>query len=622
MDANTYKRRRQATLSFSKQSFSCNIIKKPISIAENIAGLTRLFIRICPSIISLVERLILVFFLNRSYQEHTLSSAILVDINKRKYPSYRLSLDRKLWIDRNALLLYEEALLLEWELANFLTWAKTCRKSSGPTQLMETPPRNLAVTSFQEFFNEINSLRLIFKASLKPALILPLDRVAGLPECVISHSRSLDYFKSMYSRTWVYHRILVQAISVLESIGEHSQANELIIELLEQYEFGIRKRGKLWHRLIVNSDRHCNAKNLAERYLTLALQDPFVKRGSRRDLDNRAKSRRKKENSLKNSKKKISSSIAVNAETKCYAVDVIDGLRSMPLTSGSRLKFENEWGDVMSVEQIAANHYESLGWRCLHVENSLFATLFTLFFWDILFPQCDDASESVNMGLFYTRFQTAPLDLFSDSFYHDRKCVIEARLLALLNQEFRAVKLKSSYESYYGTLAVGVSWDFLLEDLLEINGCFKGPDIVQVMKMFASNYSDVRKGLPDLVVWDPLGQALFPEFKKAPIKPLKAAKDTVTPQCDDVIDVDSLASSTAVDMSKLRQSNGSSQQSIVTLFTCADEPTSPFYGPKLMLVEVKSLHDHLSTDQSLWLEFLSIECKIQTRLCKVNNYVQ
>jgi len=60
----------------------------------------------------------------------------------------------------------------------------------------------------------------------------------------------------------------------------------------------------------------------------------------------------------------------------------------------------------------------------LHREGTTVRTLFTLLFWDIIFTE-------VIVDVFYSQFQTSPLDLFTDNFYASRREVIERRLVAI-----------------------------------------------------------------------------------------------------------------------------------------------------------------------------------------------
>lgn len=88
--------------------------------------------------------------------------------------------------------------------------------------------------------------------------------------------------------------------------------------------------------------------------------------------------------------------------------------------------------------------------------------LFGLLFWDIIF-------ESIP-GAFETPYQTAPLDIAEDSFYHSRRDLMDKRLAAIEAGKgadlIRAVDTKHRAS---GTWCVGVQWDlFSSDDLVDI----------------------------------------------------------------------------------------------------------------------------------------------------------
>lgn len=57
----------------------------------------------------------------------------------------------------------------------------------------------------------------------------------------------------------------------------------------------------------------------------------------------------------------------------------------------------------------------------IHGEGGTFSTLFSLYFWDIIF--LDDIPDT-----FLNPFQSGPLDYYTDEFYSNRKTHIKTRL--------------------------------------------------------------------------------------------------------------------------------------------------------------------------------------------------
>jgi Fanconi-associated nuclease 1 len=114
------------------------------------------------------------------------------------------------------------------------------------------------------------------------------------------------------------------------------------------------------------------------------------------------------------------------------------------------------------VEEIALQYYVSNeGWKGFHVENGIMATLFSLLFWDILFAGVP--------GVFQTPYQTAPLDLCSEFFWTSREASILLRIKEIGDgQSVPILVERYSEEAVKKTLCIGVSWDFSLNDLVEI----------------------------------------------------------------------------------------------------------------------------------------------------------
>lgn len=104
------------------------------------------------------------------------------------------------------------------------------------------------------------------------------------------------------------------------------------------------------------------------------------------------------------------------------------------------------------------NHYPS----SVHCETRVIAMLFGLLFWDIIFKSIP--------GAFETPYQTAPLDIAEDSFYHARKDLMEERLTAIeAGKGVDLVRDADAKNRASETWCVGVRWDlFSSEDLVDI----------------------------------------------------------------------------------------------------------------------------------------------------------
>lgn len=77
----------------------------------------------------------------------------------------------------------------------------------------------------------------------------------------------------------------------------------------------------------------------------------------------------------------------------------------------------------VTVEDLALEHFalpENGSWKGLHSESGVWATLFGILLWDVLFAPVPD--------VFRSRFQSAPLDLCTDAFAPARADLLQSTL--------------------------------------------------------------------------------------------------------------------------------------------------------------------------------------------------
>lgn len=153
--------------------------------------------------------------------------------------------------------------------------------------------------------------------------------------------------------------------------------------------------------------------------------------------------------------------------------------------------------------------------------------LFGLLFWDVIF-------ESIP-GAFETPYQTAPLDIAEDSFYHARKDLMEKRLAAIeAGKSADLIRNVDAEHRASETWCVGVQWDlFSSEDLvdivtvnllfwvlddrtssLSIKQCIGGTALSVICRVLCENYTFGTSGGPDLFLWNTeKGTCKFVEVK-------------------------------------------------------------------------------------------------------------
>ncbi|RMB94455.1 hypothetical protein DUI87_29266 [Hirundo rustica rustica] len=169
---------------------------------------------------------------------------------------------------------------------------------------------------------------------------------------------------------------------------------------------------------------------------------------------------------------------------------------------------------MCSVEELALTHYRRNGFdQGIHGEGSTFITLYGILMWDIIFM---DGIPDV----FINSYQTSPLDLYTDSFYENRRAVIEARLQQLhtASSETLAKLVADVWTTQEGKAAALVNWGrfISLQQVQEIKpnpnqlpslllqslvSCLGGTFLSGVFRRLSRDLRHCRGGLPDLLVW-------------------------------------------------------------------------------------------------------------------------
>ncbi|KLO19274.1 hypothetical protein SCHPADRAFT_924671 [Schizopora paradoxa] len=149
----------------------------------------------------------------------------------------------------------------------------------------------------------------------------------------------------------------------------------------------------------------------------------------------------------------------------------------------------------VTVECVALEYYESLGFKGFHSEGSIVSTIFGLLFWDIIFLNVP--------GAFETPYQSAPLDIASECFYFARRDAIEARLKDIENGKAREILARIDDEHREkATMCVGVRWDiYEKSDLVEIVKLLTPEGLSMICRLFCEDYGGRMSGIPDLLVW-------------------------------------------------------------------------------------------------------------------------
>ncbi|KAJ1435486.1 VRR-NUC domain [Sesbania bispinosa] len=397
-------------------------------------------IRISSKAESLIWRTERLFFLNG---EQDLSSFLLVDMGKIKYPTYNCIISEPIFSNRRNLLSYEEAI----EVAQIMDEALDANK----TDLV---------------------LRCIKIAESCVSTALPT-------------SESVSTIRHLFTASWVYSKVVTLGISFLEQERRYSEAIDLLKLLQNVFTCDVR-RGYWTLRLSVDLE-HLGCIDESLQVAENGLLDQWVRAGSRMALQRRVLRLGKPPRRWK------VPSFSQSALRKIPEVYV----QGRPLNSelGAKNRFYNEEGEQCGVEELALHYYagEGGGWQGVHTESGIWLTIFGLLMWDVIYADVPN--------VFYTRFQNAPLDLGTDSFYTARKSSIESHLQQIrdgMAEEF----LIKSWETHIGTSCRGVNWDrHSLDELRAAVSCVGGSCLASLCQLLCQDYRSWSSGMPDLLLW-------------------------------------------------------------------------------------------------------------------------
>ncbi|KAM7253151.1 hypothetical protein ACFE04_008730 [Oxalis oulophora] len=410
-------------------------------ISSAILKTTRTCIRISSTAEYLIWRVERLFFLSG---EQDLSTFLLVDLGIVKYPSYACVTTEKVFRDQSDLLAYEEAI----EVAQIIDHSL----DENNTDLV---------------------LRCIAKAD------------SHIDSSSLARTEVIATFLSCFSSSWVYSKVVLLGISFLERERRYNDAINLLKRLLSCFTCD-RRRGYWTLRLSIDLE-HIGYPNESLSVAEEALLDTWVRAGSRVALQRRVLRLSKPPRRWK------TPSFSESINRKITEVQVIG--RPLNCEVGMKNRFYGEDGEQCGVEELALQYYAANGggWKGVHSESGIWLTLFGLLMWDILFATVPN--------VFYNRFQTAPLDLETDSFYTTRKSLIELQLQKIRDGVAEEI-LIISWESHQGTACKGVNWDrHSLSELRAAVTCIGGLCLASLCRNLAQDYRSWSSGMPDLLLW-------------------------------------------------------------------------------------------------------------------------
>ncbi|KAF7542372.1 hypothetical protein G7Z17_g11633 [Cylindrodendrum hubeiense] len=473
-------------------------------------------IRLSPGAFTLFERVHLVFYRSTEWTEKSLTTIILAKMAKRNFPEYIVCRTSTIFASRMHLLEYETALRLEAEVDRIMEF-------NGPPG--EEGFRKI-IDTFETLYPRWKAL--VKEESHKEQVVYEMGEGAYLRRFTPGHS---------------YTRIVHKAAHVFGRLKEHLKEQELLTELLDQRLFQMARRGGWYQRKALLEEHYMPTldpnpisaeleqqkkhwKRIAVATCEAGLQDPNCHLIFHYDLQKRLVKLEKK---LRIPRRLQHDFGHVGLEKPVeHFVKGVQLKREIPVKPGRQASTKTIWLESSdtdaecSVEEMCLNHYRSEGWKGYHAEGGIIRTLFAYLFYDILFLYIPN--------VFQTAYQTCPLDLHTDAFFPARASEINHRLVEIANGEGgRLVREVWDKGNERRTSAAGLNWDFDVEDLVELVGCFEGSALAAVCKVMAQEYRQRGGGIPDLILWrigditgeasgDPgkaKGEVMFSEVKSA-----------------------------------------------------------------------------------------------------------
>ncbi|XP_060115943.1 fanconi-associated nuclease 1 [Heteronotia binoei] len=441
--------------------------------------LARKSIRLCRGPRDVFSRVLLLFTLTDPMEEEeagsggqkALSTLLLVNLGRTAFPAYVVKMERLIFQDRE----------------DFLRYATAVHTSSDVSAAV-------ANRDWEEAYRLYEAAKETWR------------ELGTYPS--LRHHAALPEYLRCFTFGWVYTRILSRGVEILQRLHLYQGAVEQLEDLLAQDVYCIDSRGRWWDRLALNLHQHLKETEKAIGCIRRGLLDPFVRTGHRLALSQRAQRMRespacKKQNRLLQDLPVISVDDVTHVTIKGKLCPQTGTGKSVFITEDLGPEDGREDRElsvvVCSVEELALGHYRQKGFdQGIHGEGSTFSTLYGLLMWDVLFM---DGIPDV----FRNPYQSHPLDLYTDSFYENRKEAIEARLreMQAVSPETLTEWIGQVWNTQKGKATALVSWELFssLEQVQNLARCFGGPFLSGVCRRLSRDLRHCRAGLPDLVVW-------------------------------------------------------------------------------------------------------------------------
>ncbi|KAJ2806737.1 hypothetical protein H4R20_001575 [Coemansia guatemalensis] len=485
---------RKGTDSSSKQRLG-NLVKDVINI-------TGPLIRLNPTIAELFQRLHYVFFRTPVHlgDDSSMKLAVLATIGQIRFPTYEIKRSANLFASREDVVQCKALAEVGYEMGIL---------AASPVKNVEDHRKGWEM--FVAYRSQwIEHLAVLLKTQKGGAS--GSDKVEGVER------KAVDYWRRHFTPGWALARIVERGAKFAATLKQYSDERDILETLLSQTAYRLGRRGEWYERLILLYTTHLLPKRAngggqsAEKRMQSLVYAREICIRSLHDVHVNRVSLHAISRQLRNIEAKLELDETQQVEHPRLCVEwkpvherIVYGVRIRDTSRRGPSLWDGPDGVPCSVEQLALWRYRDLGYMGIHTENAIITTLFSLLFWDIIFYPLP--------GVLDTEYQSQPLDMGSESFFHSRRAQIQERLDAIAGGEFERA-IQRTYDAEKGAECVGVSWDLTCEQLLIIARHIGGVRLAAICRVLASEYRLKRSGFPDLCMWSTeLNNIMFVEVK-------------------------------------------------------------------------------------------------------------
>ncbi|XP_004933488.2 fanconi-associated nuclease 1 [Bombyx mori] len=319
---------------------------------------------------------------------------------------------------------------------------------------------------------------------------------------------SLPEWLRRYTPPYIFVKILGEGIQSLKRNKSDVSSNfavEILSVLIAQDSFRQHKKAGWYTEKALILQKYLGRHDEAAQLLLEGLQSNKLSDDAKDAMRPQAVKISKQKTNVGNKLRIILNEIA-NENIKLEKDLSAEHLHKNPMDNWykGKLKYEvciDGIRQAIEVEDYCIWHYINNGTYTHgdHWEGRIITTIFFLLFWDIIYSKPAHAP-----GIFLSRYQRYPLDLYCDSFYTNRKSEIDERLSSLaagsaedMLEAMRRV-WDSRPEGELSGLTRSIEWD----RIEMVAGCLGPRRVGALCERLATNYGHAHSGFPDLTLWN------------------------------------------------------------------------------------------------------------------------